>query len=61
MTVEQFFKHYAALSMGGDDRALAAVYAPRVFVGGPTIHAGCVRAISAKRHSAFTSRIWSSV
>ena len=36
MTVEQFFTHYAALSMGDDDRALAAVYAPSFFVAGPT-------------------------
>jgi hypothetical protein len=36
MTVEQFFTHYAVLSMGGDDRALAAVYAPSFFVAGPT-------------------------
>jgi hypothetical protein len=36
MTVEQFFMHYAALSMGDDERALAAVYAPRFFVGGPS-------------------------
>ena len=36
MTVEQFFTHYAALSMGDDDRAMAAVYAPNFFVGGPT-------------------------
>jgi hypothetical protein len=35
MTVEQFFMDYAKLSMGDDDRALAAVYAPRFFVGGP--------------------------
>ena len=35
MTVEQFFTHYAALSMGDDDRALAAVYAPSFFVAGP--------------------------
>jgi hypothetical protein len=35
MTVEQFFTHYAALSMGEDDVALAAVYAPTFFVGGP--------------------------
>jgi hypothetical protein len=36
MTIEQFFMHYAALSMGDDDRMLAAVYAPSFFVGGPT-------------------------
>src|SRR5688572_26103098 len=36
MTVEQFFTHYAALSMGDDDRALAEVYAPSFFVAGPT-------------------------
>src|SRR5688572_5296262 len=35
MTVEQFFTHYAALSIGDDDRALAAVYAPSFFVAGP--------------------------
>ena len=35
MTVEQFFARYASLSMGDDDRALAAVYAPSFFVGGP--------------------------
>ena len=35
MTVEQFFAHYAALSMGDDDRALAAMYAPSFFVAGP--------------------------
>ena len=35
MTVEQFFSHYAVLSMGDDDRALAAVYAPSFFVAGP--------------------------
>jgi hypothetical protein len=36
MTVEQFIEQYAALSMGEDDRAMAAVYAPSFFVGGPT-------------------------
>jgi hypothetical protein len=36
MTVDQFFTHYAALSMGDDDRALAALYAPNFFVAGPT-------------------------
>jgi hypothetical protein len=36
MTVEQFFAHYASLSMGNDDRALAALYAPSFFVAGPT-------------------------
>jgi hypothetical protein len=36
MTVEQFFARYAALSMGDDHRALAAVYAPSFFVAGPT-------------------------
>ena len=36
MTVEQFFTRYAALSMGDDDRAMAAVYAPSFFVAGPT-------------------------
>jgi hypothetical protein len=35
MTVEQFFTRYAALSMGEDDRAMAAVYAPSFFVAGP--------------------------
>ena len=35
MTVEEFFRHYAALAIGDDDRALAAVYAPRFFVAGP--------------------------
>jgi hypothetical protein len=35
MTVERFFTHYAALSMGDDDRALAALYAPSFFVAGP--------------------------
>jgi hypothetical protein len=35
MTVEQFFDDYAALSMGDDEGALAAVYAPSFFVGGP--------------------------
>lgn len=35
MTVEQFFSQYAALSMGDDDRALAAMYAPSFFVAGP--------------------------
>jgi len=35
MTVEQFFAHYAALSMGDDDHALAALYAPSFFVAGP--------------------------
>ena len=36
MTVEQFFARYAALSMGDDHRALAAMYAPTFFVAGPT-------------------------
>ena len=36
MTAEQFFTRYAALSMGDDDRALAALYAPSFFVAGPT-------------------------
>ena len=36
MTVEQFFTHYAELSMGDDDSALAAVYASSFFVAGPT-------------------------
>jgi hypothetical protein len=35
MTVEHFFTQYAALSMGDDERALAAVYAPSFFVAGP--------------------------
>jgi hypothetical protein len=35
MTVEQFVAHYAVLSMGDDDRALAALYAPSFFVAGP--------------------------
>ena len=35
MTVEQFFTHYASLSMGDDGRALAGVYAPSFFVAGP--------------------------
>jgi hypothetical protein len=35
MTVEQFFAKYAALSMGDDERALAALYAPNFFVAGP--------------------------
>jgi hypothetical protein len=35
MTVEQFFARYAALSMGDDDRTLAAMYAPSFFVAGP--------------------------
>jgi hypothetical protein len=36
MTVEQFFTRYAALSLGDDDRAIAAMYAPSFFVAGPT-------------------------
>lgn len=36
MTIEQFFTRYAALSMGDDDRALAAMYAPSFFVAGPS-------------------------
>ncbi|HEU4689361.1 MAG TPA: hypothetical protein VFS23_13395 [Vicinamibacterales bacterium] len=36
MTLQQFFTHYASLSMGDDDQALAAVYAPSFFVAGPT-------------------------
>ncbi len=36
MTVEQFFMHYATLSMGDDGVALAAAYAQRFLVGGPT-------------------------
>ena len=35
MTVEQFFTQYAALSMGDDHPALAAMYAPSFFVAGP--------------------------
>ena len=35
MTLEQFFTQYAALSMGDDGPALAAVYAPSFFVAGP--------------------------
>ena len=35
MTVEQFFTHYAALSLGDDVRALAEQYAPSFFVAGP--------------------------
>ena len=34
--VEQFFTQYAALAMGDDHRALAALYAPSFFVGGPS-------------------------
>jgi hypothetical protein len=34
MTVEQFFTRHAALSMGEDDQAMAAVYAPTFFVAG---------------------------
>ena len=36
MTVEQFFTRYAALSMGTDDHAMAAMYPPSFFVAGPT-------------------------
>jgi hypothetical protein len=37
MTVEQFFARYASLAMSGDDdTALAAMYAPRFFVAGPS-------------------------
>lgn len=36
MTLEQFFAHYATRSMGDDNPALAALYAPRFFVAGPT-------------------------
>ena len=36
MTLEQFFMHYATLSLGDGDRELAAMYAPSFFVGGPT-------------------------
>jgi|SRR5687768_2392226 hypothetical protein len=35
MTVEQFFTHYAALSMADDARALAELYASSFFVAGP--------------------------
>jgi len=35
MTVEQFFTRYAALSMGDDGVALAALYAPSFFVASP--------------------------
>jgi hypothetical protein len=35
MTAEQFFARYAALSMGEDHSALAALYAPSFFVAGP--------------------------
>ena len=35
MTVEQFFTRYAALSLGDDDGAMAALYAPTFFVAGP--------------------------
>lgn len=35
MTTEEFFARYAALSMGDDDRALAALYAPSFLVAGP--------------------------
>ncbi len=35
MTLQQFFTHYAALSTGDDDRALAALYAANFFVAGP--------------------------
>ena len=35
MTVEQFFTRYAALSMGDDDQAMAAMYAPSFFVAAP--------------------------
>ena len=35
MTAEQFFTRYAALSMGDNDHALAAMYAPSFFVAGP--------------------------
>jgi hypothetical protein len=34
-TVEKFFSDYAAISMGDDDGALAALYAPSFFVAGP--------------------------
>ena len=35
ITVEQFFSRYAALSLGDDDGALAALYAPRFCDAGP--------------------------
>ena len=35
MTLEQFFARYAALSMADDGRALAELYAPNFFAGGP--------------------------
>ena len=35
MTAEQFFERYAVLSMGDDDRAMAALFAPSFFVAGP--------------------------
>src|SRR5688572_8910532 len=35
MTVDQFFARYAALSLGDDDRPMAAMYAPSFFVAGP--------------------------
>ena len=36
MTIDQFFTRYAALSMGDDDQATAAVYAPSFVVAGPS-------------------------
>jgi hypothetical protein len=35
MTIAHFFTDYAALSMGDDDRALAAMYGPSFFAAGP--------------------------
>src|SRR5687768_3923753 len=35
MTADQFFTRYAALAIGDDDHAIAAVYAPSFFVAGP--------------------------
>lgn len=35
MTAEQFFARYAAVSLGDDDHAMAAMYAPSFFVAGP--------------------------
>ena len=35
MTVDQFFTQYAALATGDDHQALAGMYAPSFFVGGP--------------------------
>jgi hypothetical protein len=35
MQVVEFFARCAALAMGDDDRAMAGLYAPSFFVGGP--------------------------